>query len=117
MRYNETPDDDDARRRRRRDTTATGPTVNDVNAHDDDTNDDAVAAIIRRMETNRVWSRGAIPTAQAVPVTDCSHVQRRSSGDERGARADRESDGEWEVTGVVMRRVGVVGGQVDERRG
>jgi hypothetical protein len=113
LRYNETPDDDDDDRRRR-DTTATGPTVN-VDAHD--AHDDAVAAVIRRMETNRVWSRGAIPTAKAVPVTDCSHVQRRSSGDERGARADRESDGEWEVTGVVMRRVGVVGSKVDERRG
>ena len=116
MRYNETPDDDDDDRRRR-DTTATGPTVN-VDAHDaHDDDDDAVAAVIRRMETNRVWSRGAIPTAKAVPVTDCSHVQRRSSGDERGARTDRESDGEWEVTGVVMRRVGVVGSKVDERRG
>ena len=86
-------------------------------AHDAHDAHDAVAAVNSRMETNRVWSRGAIPTAKAVPFTDCSHVQRRSSGDERRARVDREPDGEWEVTGVVMRRVGVVGGQVDERRG
>jgi len=109
-------DDADRRRRRRGDAAATAPTVDvDANGDDpvDDDDDDAVAANARGMETNDVRGRGAISVADAVPVTDRGHVQRRSSGDERGARADREPDGEREVTRAVVRRVGVVGGGVD----